>query len=474
MFQIIQEAAGLPKLSETSVYQKFDESSHITANVIAEIKESGNNQVKPKDINEILSLIKLNGSPIAKKAIQAYVDGHMVIIHNKGTSRVPTTLPFIIVNNSKKVPTVYLFTANYINNITSSQEYTKLMAFMEAAYIALALHLKPNRFLSNSSLMLMLCNVYMKMVMLPLQTRWGFSGDNQTKAYTYIIAFFYKMFKGDQISVDSIPFHRLLSDKLDKNILKQTVEQVKSLPDASFNQLLQLITNINPYRYDKTYHLKESYMSQFFSTCGKSLLFALENLGYLFLAVSSANYKTQITVGRLNENIKMFTKRVITMMNSVCSIQEGDIMNVGFENFFQETNTPVHFNELTWKYVKPLKTEKLISEYEQLIDFKLSTDFVDIVKKYNGGRPSMKTFDTSKQEGKSFKSLLSFNREDRETVWNIWQSENYADKKIAPFGITDSGDTLCFKNNAVVLFNHETEEIEKVANNFNTFLSYLY
>jgi hypothetical protein len=44
MFQIIQEAV-LPKLSQTSLYSKFDEKSGITDNIKAEIKSSADNVV---------------------------------------------------------------------------------------------------------------------------------------------------------------------------------------------------------------------------------------------------------------------------------------------------------------------------------------------------------------------------------------------------------------------------------------------
>ena len=69
MIQLVQEA-DLPKLSQTSLYQKFNQSSGITKAAIEEIQINGKeHRVKPEDIPEIISLMRLNGDPIAKKAV---------------------------------------------------------------------------------------------------------------------------------------------------------------------------------------------------------------------------------------------------------------------------------------------------------------------------------------------------------------------------------------------------------------------
>ena len=79
MFKIIQEAT-LPKLSQTSLYNKFNDSSNITSNLINEIKTAGSTAVKLDELSEILSLIKLNGDPVVKKAVNHLTDGDIVIV----------------------------------------------------------------------------------------------------------------------------------------------------------------------------------------------------------------------------------------------------------------------------------------------------------------------------------------------------------------------------------------------------------
>ena len=312
MFQIIQEAV-LPKLSQTSLYSKFDEKSGITDNIKAEIKSSADNVVPPEDIPEIISLMKLNGDSIVKKSIESYKAGNIVIIFNKTTSKIPSTLPFVIINQ-QGMTKAFVFADKVIDNINSPNEYTKLMAVLEAAYLALMLNKKPDTFILNRNLMLTLCNVYTLMTATPLEQKLYMKGDNLVKALLYIIAYFYKIIDGDTLSVDSIPYKRIISDKIDPLLAKQIVDEVKNNEDTTFMGLLEMITKINPLRYKD---LKSMYLSYFTQTCGISLIFALENISYLFILITSACYKTTITAYGLNKTVVMPVKKSITLLTSM-------------------------------------------------------------------------------------------------------------------------------------------------------------
>lgn len=312
MFQIIQEAA-LPKLSQTSLYSKFDEKSGITDNIKAEIKSSADNVVPPEDIPEIISLMKLNGDSIVKKSIESYKAGNIVIIFNKTTSKIPSTLPFVIINQ-QGMTKAFVFADKVIDNINSPNEYTKLMAVLEAAYLALMLNKKPDTFIMNRNLMLTLCNVYTLMTATPLEQKLYMKGDNLVKALLYIIAYFYKIIDGDTLSVDSIPYKRIISDKVDPLLAKQIVDEVKNNEDTTFMGLLEMITKINPLRYKD---LKSMYLSYFTQACGISLIFALENISYLFILITSACYKTTITAYGLNKTVVMPVKKSITLLTSM-------------------------------------------------------------------------------------------------------------------------------------------------------------
>lgn len=312
MLQIFQEAE-LPKLSQTSLYKQFEQTSKITDIIISEIKKSKENIVTADKIPEIVSLIRLNGDPIAKKAVEAYQKNNIIVIHNIATSKVPPTVPFIIMTYKGK-PTAFVFADKVVKKINAPNEYTNLMAVLEAAYLALTLTTNPDSFLMNSSLMLTLCNIYNLMVVTPLEQRLYMKGENLNKAIVYIISFFYKMIRGNNITAENIPFRRIMNDKIDQSIINGIVDEVKALTDNSFMGLIKLIMKINPIRYK---NLDAMYMSYFTSTCGVSLIFALENIQYLMLLISSATYKTSITASSLNKLVTMPCKKAITQMTSI-------------------------------------------------------------------------------------------------------------------------------------------------------------
>lgn len=312
MLQIFQEAE-LPKLSQTALYLKFEQTSQLTANIKAELQQASQTIVTPDKIPEIVSLIRLNGDAIAKKAVDAYQKGRIVIIHNKATSKIPPNLPFIIINQKGK-PTAFIFADKVVNKINAPNEYTNLMAVLEAAYLALLINISPNTFLMNSPLMLTLCNIYTLMVAAPLEQRLYMKGDNLNKAMIYIISFFYKMFRGNDITAESIPYKRIMNDKIDPLVVSQIVEEVKANTDNSFMGLIKMIMKINPVRYKD---LDAMYMSYFTSTCGVSLIFALENIPYLFLLISSAAYKTAVTAYSLNKTVAMPCKKAIVQLSAL-------------------------------------------------------------------------------------------------------------------------------------------------------------
>lgn len=308
MFQIIQEAE-LPKLTQTSLYIRFDETSGITDAIKNEIKNAAKYIIKPDSLQEIMSLIKLNGDNIAKKSVNAFNNGDIIIIFNKETSKIPISLPYLI-NQGK----AYIFADKLIDNIRSPQEYTKLMALMEAAYLALLLNKSPNTFINNRQLMLTLCNLYMLMVITPLEQKLYIKGENLNKSMLYVIAYFYRMIDGENMDINTIPYKRLMMDKIDNGIVKTIFEDVKNMENTDFMELIKRIININPVRYKD---LDTMYMSYFTTTCGASIIFALENLGYLFLLISSSAYKTTITSYALNKIVNMVNKKAITLLLSL-------------------------------------------------------------------------------------------------------------------------------------------------------------
>jgi hypothetical protein len=134
------------------------------------------------------------------------------------------------------------------------------------------------------------------------------------------------------------------------------------------------------------------------------------------------------------------------------------------------------FKNFEWRYIKPLLSVKSIEEFEALTKYNLPESFKNCIKQYNGARPKYRAFNTAQTNSRELKSLLSFNHEDKETVWvSYCFIESECDKKCIPFAIDNFGNLICFnRNDQVVFLNHETLNEEYVASSFDEFLDSLY
>ena len=132
---------------------------------------------------------------------------------------------------------------------------------------------------------------------------------------------------------------------------------------------------------------------------------------------------------------------------------------------------------MNWKYVKKLKNNESIGEFEKEYSFIFPDDYKTCIILYNGGRPEFQVFDTDKQKERTIKSLLSFNKADIETIWKMaeWNKEITKEKYI-PFASDNYGNLICFKkeDSSVNFIDHENENIEFIASSFTEFLGKLY
>lgn len=151
--------------------------------------------------------------------------------------------------------------------------------------------------------------------------------------------------------------------------------------------------------------------------------------------------------------------------------------------------------ELKWKYIEPLESEELIDEFEKMRGYKFSDSFRKCIISNNGGHPELEAFDTAATEERCISYLLSFNKRGDATIWdsveayesNINAAKQYGDldeanalkyifNRYVVFADTPFGDDIAFDktDDSVVYINHETLEVEKIADNFDAFLDCLY
>lgn len=133
-------------------------------------------------------------------------------------------------------------------------------------------------------------------------------------------------------------------------------------------------------------------------------------------------------------------------------------------------------NNLSWKYVKPLKNSKAVECFEADYGLKLSQDITSCIKQNNGGRPDKKVFDTEVSKGRVIKSLLSFNNDDLETVYDAIDRLKGEKSNLVPLASDPGGNYICFdtKQQDIVLWLHETNTTEKISSSFTAFLETLH
>lgn len=124
----------------------------------------------------------------------------------------------------------------------------------------------------------------------------------------------------------------------------------------------------------------------------------------------------------------------------------------------------------TWKYVKPLEDSRSVEKYLDKYKITLPKDIISVLTESNGGRPQPNnSIITESQKEYVFKALLSYNKNDRENIYNIYPAL-FENTSLYPIGSDTAGNFLCFDTDSkkYVLWirdeNHETAYIETVTN----------
>lgn len=128
---------------------------------------------------------------------------------------------------------------------------------------------------------------------------------------------------------------------------------------------------------------------------------------------------------------------------------------------------------MEWKYIKEIKDQKAIEKIEIIYNIRIPILLKQIIMQYNGGRPLYNIFDTIYSKEKVFKSLISYNKDDKD---NIYLYEEIFDKGLIPFANTEFGDIICLNNktNEVELYLHELDKTEKICDSISEFFDKLY
>ena len=119
--------------------------------------------------------------------------------------------------------------------------------------------------------------------------------------------------------------------------------------------------------------------------------------------------------------------------------------------------------EITWKYVKPLVDSNCIRTFLKEHKIILPNGLIDILEKNNGGRPDNRDIRTIEGKEYVFKSMLSYNLEDKETIYMVYP-ELFEDTGLYPIASDAAGNFICYdlKTKKYKLYNHETGVAEDI------------
>ena len=118
-------------------------------------------------------------------------------------------------------------------------------------------------------------------------------------------------------------------------------------------------------------------------------------------------------------------------------------------------------DNIVWKYIKELRNPESVDSFLKKNKIRIPKKLIECIKNNNGGRPDKKDFSTNKRDGYVFKSLLSFNENDKESIFSFYP-DLFRGTNLFPFGLDSAGNFICYdmRKKKYVLWNHETDEIE--------------
>lgn len=131
-------------------------------------------------------------------------------------------------------------------------------------------------------------------------------------------------------------------------------------------------------------------------------------------------------------------------------------------------------NNIKWEFSEKLESEAVLDSFEKEYVYQLPNDLKALIKDYNGGIPNKSVFDRPRK-GMVISNLLSFNKNDEETVYMVIR--NFIDNgkiTMLPFATDGLGNMICYKDKTIIFWNHESGMVENVADSLNDFLDMLH
>lgn len=118
----------------------------------------------------------------------------------------------------------------------------------------------------------------------------------------------------------------------------------------------------------------------------------------------------------------------------------------------------------------------LINEVEKMVNYSFPEDYKNYILNLSSLKLERNLFKSSNGVEKVLRCLLSYDEDSKNNIMKFQTIDSELNGSIVPFGLLEFGDLLCFdkENNTVVMYDHELDKINMLANDFTGFLDMLY
>ncbi len=141
-------------------------------------------------------------------------------------------------------------------------------------------------------------------------------------------------------------------------------------------------------------------------------------------------------------------------------------------------------NSLEWKHLREEITIDTIRKVEGIFSVKFPIEYINLITKYHGSRPSPNIIKFSDNSSETLESFLSFDSKDDDYIeWFYKDNRHLFLDDIVPFGTTKYIDLICFDyrngrdvDPSIVYWNYDlalediTESIFPICDSFAEFL----
>ncbi len=121
-----------------------------------------------------------------------------------------------------------------------------------------------------------------------------------------------------------------------------------------------------------------------------------------------------------------------------------------------------------WKYVESVN-EKDLEKLEANFSIKLPSDYKNLLKSCNRGKPTRCRFDISDRKACVLDYFIDLSKA-KSIAESIGQTE------LIPIGNDPFGNIIAYKKDSlkIVFWDHETKKVKNIADSFTDFLNMLY